>query len=96
MTNSSRFFLEDLADLHNFDTNPLIYSAILDPAIPFDSYRSPNDPYLTFESEFDYLDSDKQGRLITNTSKRLDRRVRRSPLAQDRGVGDTKLRHVWE
>lgn len=58
---------------------------ILDPEeLPVDYFRSPNDPYLIWEQDFDRMD------------KRIDRRVRRSYLSQDLGKADQKLQHVYE
>mmetsp|Transcript_41863 Transcript_41863/g.64059 ORF Transcript_41863/g.64059 Transcript_41863/m.64059 type:complete len:194 (-) Transcript_41863:18-599(-) len=39
---------------------------------------------------------DKQKNLHYNVDRRLDRRVRRSPLAQDSGVHDTKQKYIFE
>jgi len=41
-------------------------------------FRSPDEPYLTWEYKFD------------NLTKRKDSRIRRSPLSQDMGVADKK------
>lgn len=58
---------------------------ILDPIqYPIDYFRSPADPYLIWEQDFDKMD------------KRIDRRVRRSYLSQDLGKADQKLKHVYE
>ena len=49
-----------------------------------DSFRSPDEPYLVYEDIFD------------NMTHRMDRRVRRSPLAMDKGIADQKLIYHFE
>jgi len=83
--NSTQIFKEDLSDYNDFRTDKWNYMPVLDPANrTVDSFRSPEDPYLIWEYDFDKLD------------RSTDRRVRRSYLTQDLGKADQKLKYVYE
>ena len=83
--NSTKIFREDLSDYNDFREDPLHYVPLLDPKNrSLDDFRSPEDPYLIWEEDFD------------KKEKRIDRRVRRSYLSQDLGQADRRLQHVYE
>ena len=86
--NDTKIFKENLADLNDFREESNHYMPILDPRekkITIDNFRTPqNEPHLIFEDKFD------------NLTHPLDRRVRRSPLSQDMGIADQKLKYQYE
>lgn len=75
--NATSIFKEDLSDYNDFRKDKWNYMPILDPKkYPVEYFRSPEEPYLIWEEDFDKMD------------KRIDRRVRRSYLSQDLGRAD--------
>jgi hypothetical protein len=87
--NSTLIFKENLGDDTDFRNDPLHYMPILtadkNPNYTnIDYFRSPNEPYLTWEYKFD------------NMTKTKDSRIRRSPLSQDKGIADRKQVYNYE
>ena len=87
--NSTLIFKENLGDETDFRTDPIYYKPILtkdkDPRyLSVDYFRSPDEPYLTWEYRFD------------NMTKTKDARIRRSPLSQDKGIADKKQEYIYE
>jgi len=88
-TNSTLIFKENLGDETDFRKDKLHYMPILTADknpnyTKVDYFRSPNEPYLTWEYKFD------------NMTKTKDARIRRSPLSQDKGVADKEQIYVYD
>jgi len=87
--NSTLIFKENLGDETDFRTDSIYYKPILtkdkNPKyLSVDYFRSPDEPYLTWEYKFD------------NMTKTKDARIRRSPLSQDKGIHDRKQEYIYE
>lgn len=86
--NSTEIFRENLGDITDFREGADYHVPILDHRtnnFTVDYFRTnPEEPFIIFEEKFD------------NTTERLDRRVRRSPLSQDMGIHDVKLQYQFE
>lgn len=92
--NNTKVFRENLSDYQDFRTEEYVYTPILDPRVrkelTVDYFRSLQEPYIIQESDFDHISMDEDTKeLVWDARERKERRVRRSPLAHDTGLGDT-------
>ena len=80
--NKTTMFKENLANTTDFRLSH--YNPLFESNYTLEYFRSPNEPYLKWEQDFDLMDV------------RLNRLARRSPLSQDDGVADKALKYVYE
>ena len=74
-TDNFILFKEDLRNLSDFNTDPRFYRAILDPKkYEFDYFRSPGDPYILHEHDYDNV--------TTFANKTVQRRISEDFLGQ--------------
>lgn len=77
-------FKEHLANTTDFRTGPLYYHPVFTSNYTLEYFRSPEEPYLIWQEQFDLQ------------RRRMNRLVRRSPLTRDNGMGDKNLKHIYE